>query len=68
MSTQKWDLEDLGNLDGDFVIVTPYMIPLWNPWDQENVQEVFLVFLVMISMIRISRISKNWGLGGFRAS
>ena len=26
-------LEDLGHLDGDFfTIVTPHMIPFWNPW------------------------------------
>ena len=39
-----WDLEDLGHLDKDFVIVTPHMIPFWNPWDHGSAQEVFPVF------------------------
>ena len=26
-------LEDLGNLDGDFVIVSPHIIYFRNPWD-----------------------------------
>ena len=46
------DLEDLENLDWDFVIVTPHMIHFWNPWDQGNVQEVFIGYLVIIRMIR----------------
>ena len=36
-----WGLEDLGHLDKDFVIVTPHMIPFWNPWDHRSAQEVF---------------------------
>ena len=46
------DLEDLGHFDGDFVIVTPHMIPFWNPWNHGSYQLVFQGFLVIIRMIR----------------
>ena len=45
-------LEDFGCLDGGFDIVTPHMIPFWNPWDHGSTQEQFLGYLVTIRMIR----------------
>ena len=63
-----WDLEDLGHLDKDFVIVTPHMIPFWNPWNHGSYQLVFQGFLVIIRMIRkvqnfqIHGIWRIWGI------
>ena len=54
-SPQTGDLEDLGHLDGNFVIVTTHMITFWNSWDHGSVQEVFLAFLVI-------RMTKTWDL------
>ena len=62
------NLEDLGHLDKDFVIVTPHMIPFWNPWNHGSYQLVFQGFLVIIRMIRkvqnfqIHGIWRIWGI------
>ena len=46
------DLEDFECLDGDFVTVTPHMIPFWNHKDHGSTQKVYSYLLIIIKMIR----------------
>ena len=55
-------LKDFGYLDGGFDIVTPHVIPFWNPWDHGSKRELFTRFFVTI---RINRKVKNVQKFGF---
>ena len=45
-------LEDFGCLDGAFVIVTPHMIPFWNPWGVASTLEGCRGLLVTIRKVK----------------
>ena len=52
------DLEDLGHLYGNFVLVTPHKIPFWNPWHHGSTQKVFPAFLVIRMIKKVQNVQK----------
>ena len=61
-------LKDFGYLDGGFDIVTPHVIPFWNPWDHGSKLELFTRFLSPSELTGRSRMYKNLGFKGFWVS
>ena len=55
-------LEDFGCLDVYFVIVSPHMIPFWNPWDIVSILEGCTGFFVTIMKIRKVKNVEHMGL------
>ena len=62
MSRKTEVLKEFWYLDGGFDIVTPNVIPFWNPWDHGSKLELFTRFFVTI---RINRKVKNVQKFGF---
>ena len=56
------DFEDLGHLDGNFVIVTPHMRMFWHSWDHGSVQEVFPALLVIRMTSKVQIVKKKRGI------